>query len=143
MKQATLLARAVDRLAQAKGGIPGEDYKFSLLQVEPRVWGITLWNEDLLGPQPTKVQIIAETANDPLLVKTYSKLKVVRALREEGLESVLDQILTSNPTAAKDFTYAQVLMSNDPMLAAMVPVFATAANKPQSWVLELLATCLA
>jgi len=69
---------------------------------------------------------------------SISKLKLVRKLRELGLEVIFDAALAANPVWQKDFTLSSTLESDDPILIAALPVLATAADMTEAAAFELL-----
>ena len=65
---------------------------------------------------------------DPMLSAELSKLRLRRALRARGLEPVLEALLESGGTAAADWADAVTLRMDDPLLAALLPVFRAQAG---------------
>lgn len=75
---------------------------------------------------------------DPL-AQPMSKLSLRRALRALGLEEALDAVLAADATAARDWADAQTLRLDDPMLAAMMPMFVAQAGMTDEDVAALVA----
>lgn len=67
-----------------------------------------------------------------------SKLSLRRALRSMGLESVLNQLLASDATIQADWDDAPHLMSDDPLLEAMIPQAARVMQISEDSLLMLL-----
>lgn len=101
---------------------------------------------ELLGSDPAAAlqQIIDGTQlgePPPRKARRISKLKLRRALRDAGLESLLDGFLANNPTAAADWNDSQLLMVADPLLAESLPLFAAAAGMTIEQISDLLQAC--
>lgn len=67
-----------------------------------------------------------------------SKLSLRRALRSMGLEAALNQMLASDPTVQADWDDAPHLMSDDPILQAMIPAAAQLLGIPEAQVVAIL-----
>ena len=70
-----------------------------------------------------------------------SKLKLRRALRDAGVEGLLDAFLAGDPIRANDWADAQYLMLDDPFLVAAVPAFVEASGMTTEQVNQLLISC--
>ena len=72
-----------------------------------------------------------------------SKLSLRRKLRELGLEDAMDSFLAADAQRQRDYNDAQYLSPADPLLAASVPLFATATGKTEAEINALLLECRA
>ena len=81
----------------------------------------------------------AETPAAPPL--RLSKLKVRRALRSLEMEHLLDAFLAGDPQAAADWDDSQVILTDDPLLVAALPAFASATGMAETRIRALLETC--
>ena len=94
---------------------------------------------DILGGLIAYPTEIAPTP--PVRPFSVSKLKLVRALRSAGLEAMFNSFLASNADFATDFSNAQFLSSDDPVLTAAIPEFASASGQTVDQITALLKTC--
>jgi len=74
-------------------------------------------------PAMTAEQIAAAKAQRAADRAAYdlSKLVIRRRLRKAGLEATFDSAMAASPQALKDWTDAQVINTNDPLLKQMLP----------------------
>lgn len=87
-----------------------------------------------------EVFAIDPSTQEPIAV---SKLKLRRALRKAGLGAWLNALLKSNPEYAEDWQDASVLMTDDPLLVAVLPAAKAQAGLTDAQIPELLESCRA
>jgi hypothetical protein len=78
---------------------------------------------------------------EPPRVLRVSKLKLVRALRARGMEAQFNQFLDTSPEMKTDWTLAQDLASDDPLLAQALPAFTSALGATDGQMQEILVAC--
>lgn len=86
--------------------------------------------------KPNNNIISEEIVEDPPFA--ISKLSLRRALRSMGLEAALNKMLASDPTVQADWDDAPHLMSDDPILQAMIPAAAQLLGIPEAQVVAIL-----
>ena len=100
--------------------------------------------KDLTGltalPAMTADQIAAAKAQKATDRAAYdlSKLVIRRRLRKAGLEAAFDAALAANPQAAKDWTDAQVVSTNDSLVKQMLPAMQQALGLSDAQIASII-----
>jgi hypothetical protein len=109
-----------------------------------KVTGPGTLRRDLTGltalPPMTAEQIAAAKAQKAADRAAYdlSKLVIRRRLRKAGLEAAFDAALAANPQAAKDWTDAQVISTNDPVVKEMLPALQQALGLSDAQIMSII-----
>jgi hypothetical protein len=99
---------------------------------------------DLTGfaalPAMTAEQIAATKAQKAADRAAYdlSKLVIRRRLRKAGLEAAFDAALAANPQAAKDWSDAQLISTDDPVVKQMLPAMQQALGLSDAQIASLI-----
>lgn len=109
-----------------------------------KVTGPGTLRTDLAGftplPPMTAEQIAAAKAQKAADRAAYdlSKLVIRRRLRKAGLETAFDAALAASPQAAKDWTDAQVISTNDPLVKQMLPAMQQALGLSDAQIASII-----